>query len=170
VAGAVLVDDVGDVLVGVVELVLVLDDDVDEDELLVLLEAAVVVVQVWASWLRVRAPSPRFWISVAVTPLRPAMALLSELNALVAWPHWWALSAEDTESSWPARVLAWSADSRPLLLPQAAANATANPRPPARNAREPKPIRRLTLEAVAVCLWLGGITPPGRAPERPYWP
>jgi hypothetical protein len=84
VAGAVLVDDVGDVLVGVVELVLVLDDDVDEDELLVVLEAAVVVVQVWASWLRVRAPSPRFWISVVVTPLRPAMALLSEFSALVA--------------------------------------------------------------------------------------
>ena len=87
VAGAVLVDDVVDVLVGVDEVELVLDDEVDEDELLVVGAGAVVVVHVWASWLSVRAPSPRFWTSVVVTPLSPAIALFSEFSALVAWPH-----------------------------------------------------------------------------------
>jgi hypothetical protein len=81
----VLVADVADVLVGVDELELDdEDEDEDVDELVLLGGAAVVVVHVWASWLRVRAPSPRFWISVVVTPLRPAMALLREVMALVA--------------------------------------------------------------------------------------
>ena len=84
-AGVEPVEDVGDVLVGVDELVLDVEEVVEDvEEVVVLWVAVVVVVHVCASWLRVRAPSPRFWISVVVTPLRPAMALSREVRAFVA--------------------------------------------------------------------------------------
>jgi hypothetical protein len=85
---------------------------------------------------------------------RFATALFSEVAAFAAAPHWCEVSATEIDCSWPLRLLLWSADSRPLPPPQATTKAAANPRPPARNAREPKPIG-LTLEAAAVCLKLG---------------
>ena len=66
-----------------------------------------------------------------------------------------ALTAEEIAFSWEAMVALWSPVSSPLLLPQATTKAAANPSPPARNAREPNPMCRLTLEAVAVAFTLG---------------
>src|SRR5205823_306960 len=70
-----------------------------------------------------------------------------------------------------------------LELLQSTANAAANPRPPARNAREPKPIRRLTLACICRDPGLPGVRgcvvaatarravarPASPAGERPGW-
>jgi hypothetical protein len=102
-----------------------------------------------ASWLTVLAAWLRFCERVVLTEAgRLVTALVRAAEALLAWPQLWALIALETESSWLLRLLAWSDESRPLLLPQATAKAAANPRPPARNAREPKPIRRLSLAGI----------------------
>ena len=76
--------------------------------------------------------------------------MLSAAAALCAWAQSCAASAEETAFRWLARSLLWADESSPLLLPHATTKATVNPRPPARIAREPKPIRRLTLEAAPV--------------------
>jgi hypothetical protein len=110
---------------------------VDEEVVLELLE----LQSLAASWLTVLAPWLRFCDRVVLTvDGRLVTALVRAAEALLACPQLWALTAFETESSWLLRLLAWSDESRPLLLPQATANAAANPRPPASSAREPKPI------------------------------
>jgi hypothetical protein len=140
--GAVLVDEVEllvvVVLVLVVGLVLVV--------VLVVFEVLVLLQSLAASSATVLAPWLRFCERVVLmVEGRLVTALVRAAEALLAWPQWWADTAAAIEFSGVVRLLFWSAESRPLLLPQATANAAANPRPPARNAREPKPIRRLTL-------------------------
>lgn len=80
------------------------------------------------------------------------------------------VTAEETELRSLARLLLWADESSPLLLPQATTKASVNPRPPPRIARDPKPIRRLTLEAGAVCLKLGGRWAARGAGVRHYCP
>ncbi|MDQ6835798.1 MAG: hypothetical protein M3016_06380 [Actinomycetota bacterium] len=95
-----------------------------------------------ASWLMRLAPWSRFLARVWFTlEGRAATSLLKACAALSAAPHWPAETAEDTALSWALRLLAWLESSRPFWPPQATTNATAKPRPPARNAREPWPIR-----------------------------
>jgi hypothetical protein len=113
-----------------------------------------------ASCLSLTAPSPRLWTSLLLTgEVRLPTAEVNLLAALFAAAQLPELTAADTASSWLARVLLWSPESRSFEPPQATAKAAANPRPPARNARERNPIRRLTLEAGAVCLRLRGYCP-----------
>ena len=122
------------VVVGAVLLVVGADDDVLE--LLGLLQSRA------ASSLTVLAPWLRFCDSVVlIVAGRFVTALVSAAEALLAWAQLWTSTACDTESSWLFRLLLWSDESRPWLPPHATANAAANPRPPARNAREPKPMR-----------------------------
>ena len=83
-----------------------------------------------------------------------------ELAALDAAPQLPALTAEETWSSCPLRLLAWSLESRPEPPPQAAtSSATANPSPPARMARDSWRIRSRTLEAGIVGVRLGTYCP-----------
>jgi hypothetical protein len=119
-----------------------------EDVLELLLEELVVVgVEVAvqsrpASAPTVAAPCPRFCSRVVFTVEgRLATALLSEVAASWAAAQSWEPRADETASSWAFRLELWSPESRPLDPPQATAKATANPRPPARNARERNPIR-----------------------------
>jgi hypothetical protein len=140
------------VVVGVdwVELVVV-----DELEVLDELE------QSWtASCLIVTAPSPRFCTNLGLTEggSDPTL-LLNASAALVAARQLPELTAAEAASSWLERVLLCSPESRPPEPPQATTKAAAKPRPPARNARERKPIRRLTLEADPVCLALRELLP-----------
>ena len=152
-------------LLVLVEVVVVGELEVVE-VLLVVLDA-VVGVQSDTSWLIVEAPWPRLDSNVRLTDDgRSATALLSAVAALEAWEHWWERSADEMVFSWADRVEDWSDESSPLELPQATAKAAANPRPPARNAREPMPIRPPTLEAAPVCLTLRGPAPTGKR----YWP
>ncbi len=156
--GEVLVDGEDDVeLLGlVVELLEEVEDEVlDELELEVELDVG---VQSWAaSALTVPAPWPRFCSRVGSTDCGSlATALLSSAAALWAPAQSWAATAEEMALRLLARLLLCPDESSPLLLPHATTKATVNPRPPARNAREPKPIRRLTLDAVPVCLTLRG--------------
>ncbi len=89
-----------------------------------------------ASCSTVVTPWPRFCRRVVFTVEgRWLIASLSEVTALAAAPQSWELTAEETAPSWALRLEAWSPESRPLEPPQATANAAANPRPPARNAR-----------------------------------
>ncbi len=129
-----------ELVVGVVEL-----DDVLEVELVVeLVECVVlvVVVQLLTSWLTVAAPSPRSRSSVGLTEEpRRETAAVKALAALDADAQSWVDRAAEIELSCPLSVLASFADSRPFPLPQATAKAAAKPSPPAKNAREPKPIR-----------------------------
>jgi hypothetical protein len=119
---------VGVVLVGVVAFVCVVG-------------VVVLAQSLAASSLTVLAPWLRFCERVVLTVAgRLVTALVRAAEALFAWAQSWASTALETESSWLLRLLLWSAESSPWLLPQATANAAANPRPPARNAREPKPI------------------------------
>ncbi|MGH2871577.1 MAG: hypothetical protein ACRDL5_03835 [Solirubrobacteraceae bacterium] len=128
-------------------------------ELAELLPVVDVVQLEAASAETVPAPCTRFWISFWVTvPGRSLTSLVSVAAACWAWAHWPAATAAEIECSWPARLADCPAESRPLLLPQATTNAAANPRPPARNAREPKPMPRLTLDIAAVCFGLGPVT------------
>ncbi len=140
----VVVDDVV-VEVGVLLVVVLVDVELVDEEVL----DVWVALQSWAaSSLTVPAPWPRFWSRVEFTDGgRLATALLSCEAALWARPQSWAAMAADTALRLPARWLLCADESRPVLLPQATTKATVNPRPPARIAREPKPIRRLTLEA-----------------------
>lgn len=87
---------------------------------------------------------------------RWATALLSAVAAFWAWAQLCDDTAAEIEFRSLARLLLCADESRPVLLPQATTKATVNPRPPARIARDPKPIRRRTLEAGAVCLTLRG--------------
>ncbi len=145
--GEVLVDVDDDVeLLGlVVELLEEVDDEVlDELELEAELDVG---EQSWAaSSLTVPAPWPRFCSRVGLTDCGSlATALLSCVAALWARAQAWAATAAETAFRLLARLLLCPDESSPLLLPQATTKATVNPRPPARIAREPKPIRRLTL-------------------------
>lgn len=155
VGGAVVADDVDDDVVVGVELVEVLVELVVEvlDEVEVGVDDA---LQSWAaSALTVPAPWPRFCNRVGLTDCGSlATELLSAEAALWAWAQSCEATAEETAFRLLARLLLWADESSPLLLPQATTNATVNPSPPARSAREPKPIRRLTLEAAPVCLKL----------------
>jgi hypothetical protein len=54
----------------------------------------------------VPAPWLRFFDSVVLTVAgRLVTALVSAAAALLAWPHWWAATAEETEFSWLVRPL-----------------------------------------------------------------
>jgi hypothetical protein len=135
--------EVGLLLLVVVAAVLVAAVEDDVVELLELLQSRA------ASSLTVLAPWLRFCDRVVlIVEGRLVTALVSAADALLACAQLWASTACETESSWLVRLLFWSAESSPFVLPQATANAAANPRPPARNAREPKPMRRLTLACV----------------------
>ena len=79
----------------------------------------------------------------------------NERAAAAAAPHRPEVTAAESVFSWLFRSAAWFADSSPLPPPQATTNDTAKPSPPARNARDPEPMRRLTLEAAMVALRLG---------------
>jgi hypothetical protein len=100
---------------------------------------AVVAWHCWtASWLTVVAPSTRFWRTVlSIVSGRLETSTTSCLAALPAAPQRPALSAFDTAFSWLFRLLAWSPDRSPAVLPPhaATAQATAKPSPPARSAR-----------------------------------
>jgi hypothetical protein len=110
-----------------------------------------------ASALTVPAPWPRFCTRVGLTDCGSlATELLSAEAALSACAQSWAATADETAFRFPASSFFWADESRPVLLPHATTKATVNPRPPAKIAREPKPIRRLTLEAAPVCLKLEG--------------
>jgi hypothetical protein len=135
-----------DVLVLVVGAVLEVVVVVVEEEELVVVEVLVELLELLqsraASSLTVLAPWLRFCDRVVLTvDGRLVTALVSAAEALLAWAQLWASTAWETESSWLFMLLLCSAESSPLVLPQATANAAANPRPPARNAREPKPMR-----------------------------
>jgi hypothetical protein len=134
------------VAVEVVEVVVVVDE-----------LAVVGVLEQWfaTSSLTVSAPWPRFWISVVLT-LRGScpMRFENRCAATAACAHRPARTAEEIAASWVWSALAWPPESRPLLPPQATTNAAAKPRLAARSARAPWRIRRLTLEAVPVCLKL----------------
>jgi hypothetical protein len=152
--------EVGELLVVEVEedVVVVGDDVVVELELEVLdvLEGELEVDEVLQSWaasaLTVPAPCPRFCTRVGLTDWgRRATELFSADAALCAAEQLWAATAAERAFRLLASSFFWADESRPVLLPQATTKATVNPRPPARNAREPKPIRRLTLEAAPGC-------------------
>jgi hypothetical protein len=135
------VGDLVVVVVGVVVVVVVVGAVVVVVGVVVGVVGVVLVQSLAASSLTVLAPWLRFRDRVVLTEEgRLVTALVRAAAALLACPQLWASIALETESSWLLRLLAWSDESRPLLLPQATANAAANPRPPARNAREPKPI------------------------------
>ena len=89
-------------------------------------------------------------------PGRSATALLNACAALDAAPHWPAAAAEETASSWLLSRLASVLESRPAPPPHATRKAAAKPSPAAKNARVPRPIRDLTLEAEPVTFRLGG--------------
>jgi hypothetical protein len=115
------------------------------------LAADVELQSCWASWLTVPAPWPRFCTSVLLTVCGSwAISLLSAAAALCARAQSWAEIAEETAFKLLARRLLWSDESSPVLLPHATTKATVNPRPPARIARLPKPIRRLTLARIGL--------------------
>lgn len=137
------VADVVDVelVVGDVELeVVVLDVELVVE--LVECVVLVAVVQLLTSWLTVAAPSPRSRSSVGLTEEpRRETAAVKALAALDAVVQSWELRAAEIELSCPLSVPAAFADSRPFPLPQATTKAAAKPSPPAKNAREPKPIR-----------------------------
>jgi hypothetical protein len=156
-----------EVVVLLVGVVVVLVEVVDDVLLLVVLVFVVGVVDVllvelepWqstaASWLTVEAPCARFWASVVlIVEGRLATESENERAATLAAPQWNEATAEDRVFSWLLRSAAWFPDSRPLPPPQATTNDTAKPSPPARNARDPLPIRYLTLEAMTVAFLLG---------------
>jgi hypothetical protein len=140
--GELLVVDVDDEVVGVEDEVVV-EVEVDVlDELAVELGVDE-VLQSWAARaLTVPAPCPRFCSRVGLTDCgRRVIELLSAAAALCAAEQSWAATAEETAFRLLASSFFWADESRPVLLPQATTKATVNPRPPARNAREPKPIR-----------------------------
>jgi hypothetical protein len=138
-----------DVVLGVL-VVLEVEEEVELDVLLELAQSRA------ASWLIVVAPCPRLRTSVVLTLAgRAATSLLNACAAVRALPQLPADTADETEFSWALRLLAWLESSSPFWPPQATTKATAKPRPPAKNAREPWPIRRLTLEAVTVEVTLG---------------
>ena len=90
-----------------------------------------------ASWATVRsALAAGCCAASALTELgRLATALASSVVALDAPLQLPEDSSEETWSSWPLSVFAWSPESRPEPPPQATTNAAANPSPPARIAR-----------------------------------
>lgn len=71
----------------------------------------------------------------------PATWLLSDSAALRAVGQLPDEMAEEIESSWALRLPACWLESSPVLPPQATTKATAKPRLPAKNARDPRPIR-----------------------------
>lgn len=138
-----------DVVLGVLTVVEV-DEEVDLEVLVELAQSRA------ASWPTVLAPWPRLRISVVLTVAgRPATSLFSASEAVRAVAQLPDATADEIEFSWALSWLLWLESSSPFWPPQATTKATAKPRPPARNAREPLPIRRLTLEAVAVAVTLG---------------
>jgi hypothetical protein len=140
--------DVGVVVVGVDDVVVVVGvvvvvvvevevDVLDEVEL----EVDVGLQSCAASALTVPAPWPRFCTRVGLTDCGSlATELLSAEAALSARAQSCAATADETACRLPANSFFWADESRPVLLPQATTKATVNPRPPARIAREPKPI------------------------------
>jgi hypothetical protein len=102
---------VGEVLVEAVELLVVVElevvvellVDVDVDELVELLE---LLQSLAASSATVPAPWLRFCERVVlIVEGRLVTALVSAADALLAGPHWWASTAEETEFSWLVRLL-----------------------------------------------------------------
>lgn len=132
--------------VGVLLVVELLDDEEDDEEEELSEQSRA------ASWLSVPAPWPRLLSSVGlIDDGRLVMSLLSAVSPFCTCEQLCEVRPVETVCRSLARLELWPAESSPVLLPHATTNATANPRPPARNAREPKPIRRLTLEAGPIC-------------------
>jgi hypothetical protein len=87
------------VVVGVLVEVVVVLDDVDLVVLVLLQSLAARRATVLAPWLR-------FCERVVLTVEgRLVTALVSAAAALLAGPHWWAATAEETEFSWLVRLL-----------------------------------------------------------------
>jgi hypothetical protein len=87
------------VVVGVLVEVVVVLDDVDLVVLVLLQSLAARRATVLAPWLR-------FCERVVLTVEgRLVTALVSAAAALLACPHWWAATAEETEFSWLVRLL-----------------------------------------------------------------
>ncbi len=151
------------VVVGVVVEVVVVGVDVVVVvvvEVLVLVVAAFVVTggvlqAVAASSPTVLAPWLRLAANVPSIPDRFATSLLNVVDAWAACAHWPAATAEEIEPRSLFKVLAWSLESSPPVLPQAASTETANPSVPARTARGALRIRGVTLEGGPVALALG---------------
>jgi hypothetical protein len=89
-----------------------------------------------ASALTVLAPRLRSDTSVGLTDAgRLAISVSTFPIIALALAHWPCDKSVEAVLSSPVSELAWFAESRPELAPQAAKNAAASPSPPARRAR-----------------------------------